>query len=276
MTSVEEFAPAKVNLTLHIIGQRKDGYHLLDSLVAFAAGVGDRVTVEPAKTTSLAVTGPFADLVPAGPDNLVLRAAALLDTPAAITLEKHLPPASGIGGGSADAAATLRALARAFDAPLPDTDELLQLGADVPVCMERGVVRMSGIGEQITPAFGPLAWPLLLVNPGVEVSTAKVFAGLTTPNNPPMPAELYDPAYFEFPDWLGRQRNDLEPPARAAAPVIGSVIDAILEETGCRFARMSGSGATCFGVFDTQEQAEDAAQAISARHPSWWARATRP
>ena len=275
MTRVEEFAPAKVNQTLHITGKRADGYHLLDSLVAFAAGVGDRVSVEPAENTSLVVTGPFAASVPAGADNLVLRAASLMGASAAITLEKNLPPASGIGGGSADAAATVRALARAHDVPLPDTAALISLGADVPVCMETGVVRMAGIGDKITPAFGPLAWPLLLVNPGVEVSTAKIFAGLTTPDNPPMGADLYDPAYFEFPEWLGRQRNDLEGPARAEAPVIGEVIDAILEETGCRFARMSGSGATCFGVFDTQDQAEDAAQAISARYPTWWARATK-
>lgn len=276
MTRVKEFAPAKVNLTLHITGKRPDGYHLLDSLVAFAAGVGDWITVEPAENTSLVVTGPFAASVPTGANNLVLKAAALMGVHAAITLEKNLPPASGIGGGSADAAATLRALAGAHEVPLPDPAAVLSLGADVPVCMETDVVRMSGIGEKITPAFGPLAWPLLLVNPGVEVSTAKVFAGLETPDNPPMATELYDPAYFEFPEWLGRQRNDLEGPARAVAPVIGQVIDAILDETGCRFARMSGSGATCFGVFDTQDQANDAAHAIGARYPDWWVQATRP
>lgn len=276
MTTVEEFAPAKVNLTLHITGKRDDGYHLLDSLVAFAAGVGDRVTVEAAQDTTLVLTGPFGHGLPTGPDNLVLKAAALMNAPAKITLEKNLPPASGIGGGSADAAATLRALSHAYDVPLPDTAALLTLGADVPVCMERGVVRMSGIGDVITPVFGPLAWPLVLVNPGVEVSTAAVFAALTTPNNAPMASELYDPAYFEFPDWLGRQRNDLEIPARSTAPVISDVIAAILEETGCRFARMSGSGATCFGVFDTTDQAEDAAAAIEERHPDWWVRATTP
>lgn len=276
MTTVKEFAPAKVNLTLHITGKRSDGYHSLDSLVGFAAGIGDQITVNKAPATALDVTGPFAAGVPTGPENLVLKAAALLDAPAHITLEKNLPPASGIGGGSADAAATLRALSRLYDVALPRPAAVLALGADVPVCLHTGVVRMGGIGDNIKPAFGPLQWPMVLVNPGVEVPTGAVFAGLRTTDNPPMPDELYDPAYFEFPEWLGRQRNDLEAPARGQAPVIGAVIDEILSETGCRFARMSGSGATCFGLFDTTEQAAEAAVAITARRPTWWAKASVP
>jgi len=271
--TVEVAAPAKVNLTLHITGRRDDGYHTLDSLVAFAR-VGDVVRVERADETRLTVTGPFAAGVPAGPENLVLRAAALLDAPAAITLEKNLPPASGVGGGSADAAATLRALAALYGCEVPGTAALLGLGADVPVCMARGVVRMRGIGEVVEPAFAPLQWPMILVNPGVEVPTGEVFRRLACPDNPPMPGELYDPKFFEFPDWLGRQRNDLEAPAREIAPVIGEVIEAILAETGCRFARMSGSGATCYGLFDEAADAEAAAAAIGEAHPGWWVAAT--
>lgn len=271
--TVEVFAPAKINLTLHITGKRADGYHLLDSLVAFA-GVGDTVRAEKADRTSLRITGPFAEGVPSGDDNLVLRAAALLDAPAAITLEKRLPPASGIGGGSADAAATVRALSELYDLPRPSVADLVSLGADVPVCMESGVVRMRGIGERVEPVFGPLEWPLVLVNPGVPVPTGEVFARLATPDNAPMEDELYDPAFFEFPDWLGRQRNDLQPAALDIAPAIGDALEALLAETGCRFARMSGSGATCFGIFDTEADAEEAARAIGAAHPEWWTAAT--
>lgn len=267
--TVEVFAPAKVNLTLHVTGRRADGYHLLDSLVAFPA-IGDVIRVEKAEKTTLTVIGPFAGAVPTGPDNLVLKAAALMDAPAAITLEKTLPPASGIGGGSADAAATLRALAALYDLALPDTEALLRLGADVPVCMETGTVRMRGIGEELDPVAGPLEWPMVLVNPLTEVPTAEVFRRLASPDNPPMPDEIYDPAFFEFPDWLGRQRNDLEAPAREVAPVIGDVIEAILAETGCRFARMSGSGATCFGLFDHGPDAVEAARVIAEAHPGWW------
>lgn len=276
MTRVSEFAPAKVNLTLHVIGKRADGYHLLDSLVGFAAGIGDWVTVKTAPKTTLNVTGPFAADVPLGPENLVLKAAALMGAAVEITLEKNLPAASGIGGGSADAAATLRALSKLSGAPVPDVKDLLRLGADVPVCMQSGVLRMEGIGEVLTLAFGDLEWPMVLVNPRISVPTGQVFSGLEKVDNPPMPRELYDPAYFEFPEWLGRQRNDLQAAACSVAPDINTALDVILSETGCRIARMSGSGATCFGLFDTHEQARDAAGLIADRYPGWWVKATDP
>ena len=271
MTAVEVLAPAKINLTLHVTGQRDDGYHLLDSYVCFAA-IGDRLTVEKADTTSLTLGGPFAKGVPAGPENLVRRAAALLGVTARITLEKNLPAAAGIGGGSADAAATLKALADLYDIPLPGRDRVLTLGADVPVCLMGGQVRMMGIGgdlDPITPA--PMGWPMVLVNPGVSVSTPEVFRRLASKTNAPMPDEVLEDTYNEFPDWLGHQRNDLEAPAIQLAPVIADVLDALRAETGCRLARMSGSGATCFAIFDEYDQAAAAVDAIRAVHPDWWA-----
>lgn len=271
MTAVDVFAPAKINLTLHVTGQRGDGYHLLDSYVCFA-GIGDRLTVETADTTSLTVTGPFAKGVPTGPENLVCRAAALLGVTARITLEKNLPAAAGIGGGSADAAATLKALADLYGIPLPERDRVLTLGADVPVCLTGGQVRMMGIGDDLAPiTSAPMGWPTVLVNPGVSVSTPEVFRRLASKTNAPMPDALLEDTYNDFPDWLGHQRNDLEAPAIQLAPVIADVLDALRAEPGCRIARMSGSGATCFAIFDELDQAAAAVDAIRAVHPDWWA-----
>lgn len=270
MRTTEVFAPAKINLTLHVTGQRADGYHLLDSYVCFA-GIGDRVSVRKADRTSLSVTGRFAKDVPTGPENLVLRAAALLGVSAEIKLEKALPVAAGIGGGSADAAAALEALTDLYNMPLPARDEVLSLGADVPVCLMGGQVRMRGIGDELMPInSGLIMWPTVLVNPGVSVPTPEVFRRLANKTNPPMPDEILEDIYNEFPDWLGHQRNDLERPAIAIAPVIAEVLDALRAESGCRIARMSGSGATCFAIFDEDEQAADAVQTIRKAHPDWW------
>ncbi len=263
--TIGEFAPAKVNLALHVTGRRADGYHLLDSLVVFA-GVGDRVTVAPGPL-SLTVTGPRANDVPQGEGNLVLRAARLLGAEAAITLEKRLPAAAGIGGGSSDAAATLRALARMTGRDAPGAG--LSLGADVPVCLGGRPARMQGIGEKVEPLSGlPNFW-LVLANPGVDVPTAAVFAALARRDNAPLPPlpRLADAAALGH--WLAAEtRNDLEEPARACAPVIADVIDMLAAQPGCRLARMSGSGATCFGLFDGEAAAEAAAQAV--QRPGWW------
>ena len=271
MATVEVFAPAKINLTLHVTGQRPDGYHLLDSYVCFA-GIGDRLTVRMAQETTLKVTGPFAKDVPVGPDNLVLRAAALLGVTAALVLEKNLPVAAGIGGGSADAAATLEALTDLYNVPMPSRDDVLTLGADVPVCLMGGQVRMRGIGEDLAQLnSGRMSRPTVLVNPGVSLSTPEVFRRLGQKTNPPMPEEVLEEIYNEFPDWLGHQRNDLEGPAISVAPVIADVLDALRAEPGCRIARMSGSGATCFAIFDEDEQAASAVRSIRAARPDWWA-----
>lgn len=267
MPLVHEAAPAKVNLALHVTGRRADGYHLLDSLVAFA-GVGDVVTLEPGPL-SLRIDGPFA----AGlslEDNLCLRAARLAGAGAgaAITLTKNLPVASGIGGGSADAAAVLRGLAR-MGHPLPAGAE--RLGADVPVCLASAPARMQGVGEILTPLPPLPAISLVLVNPGVAVPTPRVFAAMDRRDNPGLPAISAFGSLADLVVWLTATRNDLEPAALSIAPVIGQVLDA-LRATGAAFARMSGSGATCFGFYDSPDRARIAAAALK-RH-GWWAVAT--
>jgi 4-diphosphocytidyl-2-C-methyl-D-erythritol kinase len=271
---VRLFAPAKVNLALHVTGRRDDGYHLLDSVVVFA-GVGDWLTLEEDRALSLTVKGPRASGVPVDRRNLVWRAAELFapGRGAAITLEKHLPHAGGIGGGSADAAAALLGLSDLWQVAMPDASAVLSLGADVPVCLAGGPVRMSGIGEVLDPLPPlPPLW-LVLVNAGVEVPTGAVFAGLERRDNPPlpeMPAEGWADA-AAFSDWLCATRNDLEPPARATVPVIDAVIDRLNARPGCLLARMSGSGGTCFGLFADEAAAEEAAAAINAAQPGGWA-----
>ncbi|MBR9842598.1 MAG: 4-(cytidine 5'-diphospho)-2-C-methyl-D-erythritol kinase [Rhodobacteraceae bacterium] len=265
----EAFAPAKINLTLHVTGQRADGYHLLDSLVVFA-DIGDRLTATPATEPSLTVTGPLSDGVPTGPENLVLRAAALIQTPAALSLEKHLPAAAGIGGGSSDAAATLRALSALTGVPLPD-DKGLSLGADLPVCTLARAATMRGIGEDIAPVDGLPPLPAVLVNPRVDVPTPSVFRALTSKTNAPMDPIPQGADFNTFCNWLATQRNDLEPPARTLAPEIDATLAALSD---ARLARMSGSGATCFGLYPTQAAAEDAAARIRKAQPDWWVAAT--
>lgn len=269
MPAIEVFAPAKVNLALHVTGRRADGYHLLDSLVAFAP-VGDRLRLDPAPAMALRVTGPESAGVPEGPENLVLRAAALLPAGqgAAITLEKHLPPASGIGGGSSDAAAALRGLALLRGSAVPGAG-LERLGADVPMCLVPAPARTQGIGEELSPVSLP-PLPALLVNPRVEVPTPAVFRALACRENPPLPDP---PAFADAPaciDWLAQLRNDLQAPAIATAPVIAEVLDLLAALPGCRLARMSGSGATCFALFATHAEAEVAQAQLRVRRPDWW------
>ncbi|CUK05574.1 4-diphosphocytidyl-2-C-methyl-D-erythritol kinase [Shimia thalassica] len=272
---VEAFAPAKINLTLHVTGQREDGYHLLDSLVVFV-DVGDVISAEIADTLRLRVTGPKSEGVPENNSNLVLKAAALFDGSkgAFITLEKHLPAASGIGGGSSDAAACLRALSGLWDVQLPDQDRLLALGADVPVCMTLTSQRMAGIGEDLSDVDGLPEFDILLVNPGVEVATPAIFNALQSRHNPPMPTPLprfEDAAALAV--WLKTQRNDLQPAAITLEPSISDVIDAVTE-AGSLYAGMSGSGATCFGVFPPDGvSAKLALEQIRAAHPNWWSAA---
>ena len=271
--TLQVFAPAKVNLTLHVTGRRDDGYHLLDSLVAFA-GVGDVLTLEPADDLSLRITGPEGAGLAAEPDNLVLRAAAALEAPgqgARITLDKRLPVASGIGGGSADAAAALHGLSRLWSCLLPDPARSLALGADVPVCLQGKTCRMSGVGDHLAPAPPlPPVWAVL-ANPRIPVPTPAVFRALTSRSNPAMPADL--PCWANAPDlarWLAAQRNDLEPAAIAVAPQIAMVLDRLASLPGTLLARMSGSGATCFALFGTSALAEAAATALRQTHPDWW------
>ena len=262
MTRTEP-APAKINLALHVTGRRADGYHLLDSLVVFTA-LGDSVKVAPGPS-ALTVTGPFADAVPGGEDNLCLRALRHAGAEARIALDKHLPPASGIGGGTADAAAVLRALGR-----VPDRPETL--GADLPACLLSRPLRMRGVGEGITPVDLP-GLHLVLVNPRVETPTPAVFAVLDRRDNAPLPDLPDFGDATALTEWLGRTRNDLQPPALRLRPVIADCL-AALGDAGARLARMSGAGATCFGIFHSAAKAEAAARAIAATNPGWWVRAT--
>lgn len=274
-------APAKVNLTLHVTGRRDDGYHLLQSLVVFA-GVFDRVVVEPDSRLSLEVVGPNANALAGVPneDNIVLRAAWALAAAtgshqgAKITLHKILPVAAGIGGGSTDAAAALHGLMKLWNVQLP-TDQLQRLasglGADVPVCLRGRPTEMSGVGEILhEPPPLPAAW-LLLVNPGVPLSTPAVFrarAGDSFTKALPLDEAPRDAAALAAA--LAVRRNDLTTAAISLAPEIGRVLAALAVLPGCLLSRMSGSGATCWGLFATEYECQAAARALRMESPGWW------
>lgn len=278
MTSFSIEAPAKVNLTLHVVGKRDDGYHLLDSLVAFA-GVGDTLDFSPADTLSLDVTGPTAGQIPTEGENIVLKAARLLAAAAgvskgaAITLTKRLPVAAGIGGGSADAAAALKGLMRLWEVSLPPEALralALSIGADVPVCLAGTPMRMMGVGEVLEPAPAlPPAW-LLLVNPMVPLHTPPVFKARTGPFSEAAPLTTPPADAKALAEALAARRNDLTPPAITIEPVVGEVLAAIAATPGCLLPRMSGSGATCFGLYAEEAQARTAAARLAVAHPAWW------
>ena len=269
---IKAFAPAKINLTLHVTGRRDDGYHLLDSLVVFA-DLGDRLTFTPGPELSMDVRGEFADGVPTDSRNLVWRAADAVGWTGHIQLTKSLPHGAGIGGGSSDAAATLGTLAdQGHDLPRGLT---LSLGADVPVCLEGRAIRMQGIGDRLTAVNLPHL-PALLVNPNVQVPTGAVFNALATRDNPPMPESMpeFDNA-DECAQWLRNQRNDLQVPAMNVAPEIEQVLDELKMTNRALVVRMSGSGSTCFALYPTMKDAHFAAYEIGAAHPDWWCRATQ-
>lgn len=274
-----EGAPAKVNLALHVVGRRADGYHLLDSLVAFAdVPDGDRVTVTFGEAgpegPRLTVAGPFAARVPADADNIVARAARACGGIAAVHLEKGLPVAAGIGGGSADAAAVLRAFARQRGIQ-PETlaDAALALGADVPVCLSGRACRMEGIGERLSPVALPQA-PAILVNCGTPIATAAVFARLSRRDNPPLPPFPRLASVAELARYLAVTRNDLEPAAEELAPEVAAVRRVLGDLPGCLIARMSGSGATVYGLFADEPARDAAARSLAgaAEARGWWVR----
>jgi 4-diphosphocytidyl-2-C-methyl-D-erythritol kinase len=265
-------APPKVNLYLHVTGRRADGYHLLDSLVVVPE-LGDRLSLRPAAALTLSLHGPFAGAIEAGEENLVLRAARALAAAhalrpaAALTLEKRLPPAAGIGGGSADAAAALRLLARLWDVPVPDALPL-SLGADVPVCLAAPEPRfMAGIGERLAPPPPLPGFWMVLANPRVEVPTPAVFAALARRDNPPAPPPPPLADFRALTGWLAGQRNDLEPAACALCPAIREVLAALADAP---LARMSGSGATCFALHASGAEAHRQAGRLARARPGWW------
>ena len=289
--AIQRQARAKVNLSLRVTGKRSDGYHELDGLTAFAEA-GDMVTVQDADALSLEIVGPYAnslsgETVPDEPatENLVLRAARALAaatgrTPRArIVLDKQLPVAGGLGGGSADAAAALNALCQLWGVepgPARLAEIGLQLGADVPVCLHGYAAFVSGIGERLGPApHLPDAY-LLLANPGVELSTGAVFKALDGQTS--APAARWDAPPRDaaaLAEHLARDGNDLEGPARRLRPEIDAVLSALAARPGCLVARMSGSGASCFGLFADAASAEAAAAQLTAEQPRWWLRAAR-
>ena len=281
-TARAEKAPAKVNLTLRVLGRRADGYHELESLVAFA-GVGDALTFARGDALTLTVSGPTAPAAGDSADNLVLKAArALAERIAGLTLgrfalSKRLPVAAGLGGGSADAAAALRLLAQANGIALDDP-RLMQAaqatGADVLVCLDPRPRLMRGVGDVLS---APLDLPRLfavLINPGVAVSTREVFAALNLPPTAPPAQAGPPPAPSALLAEIASGRNDLEQPAIELEPVIADVLCVLNKLPGCRLARMSGSGATCFGLFETNAAATAAARTVRVGYPQWWVRAT--
>ncbi|POO56514.1 4-(cytidine 5'-diphospho)-2-C-methyl-D-erythritol kinase [Agrobacterium rosae] len=276
-----EAAPAKINLALHVTGQRADGYHLLEMLVTFTE-VGDVVHIEDALEDRFSISGPFSHTLmqsDAG-DNLVLKARDFLRQasglefrPVAIHLEKNLPVSSGIGGGSADAAATLRGLCRHWNialAPGKLAEIALKLGADVPMCLASQPLMARGIGEDIEMLHDMPVLNLVLVNPLKGVSTPEIFKRLTSKNNPTL-GERGDEPWMAF---IGKSRNDLEPPARAVLTEIGEASD-LLSQAGAELLRMSGSGATCFGIFSTVQDAETAADTLRQQRPGWYVQSTK-
>ena len=274
-------ARAKVNLYLHVVGRRGDGYHLLDSLVVFA-DLADSLEFRPSSGLTLAVRGPFAADIGPVEDNLVLRAARALRQAADLTgcgaeivLDKNIPAVAGLGGGSADAAAALDALARLWEVPEGAVDLpslAMEIGADVPVCLAGGPSFVGGAGEKIEPAPDLPRAGLLLVNPGLQLATQAVFAARRGGFSPS--GEFSGPvaSVADLATLLAERDNDLTEAATRLAPAIGDVIDALAGLTGCRLARMSGSGATCFGLFDDAQAAVAAAPAV--RRDGWWVEAS--
>jgi 4-diphosphocytidyl-2-C-methyl-D-erythritol kinase len=271
VTVITELAAAKLNLALHVRARRPDGYHLLETLFTFCAA-GDRLEGQLADELSLEITGAYAADLMADQNNLVLRAATVLRATynvrngAALTLQKNLPVASGIGGGSADAAATLRLLCKLWSIDRYNPQIIViaeQLGADVPACLVSQTSFASGVGEQLRPIAGLAGMPVLLVNPGIALSTAAVFKAWDAIDHGPLllSADLLETAQAA--------RNDLEPPARRLCPVIDKVL-AALAQPGALLVRMSGSGATCFALFESIAARDAADQAIAALHPGWW------
>lgn len=250
---MRETAYAKLNLALHVRAREADGYHRIETLFAFCED-GDVVTAAPAEALSLAVTGPFAGALAGEGDNLVLRAALAVGAKAALTLEKRLPVAAGLGGGSADAAAVLRMFGGSVE-------DAAGLGADVPACLLSRTARGEGRGDRIAPGEIPglSGTPVLLVNPGIPLPTGPVFAGWDGIDRGPLG------------DWE-TGRNDLEASARALVPEIGAVLEAL---AGARIARLSGSGATCFGLYDSDGARDAAAARIAPEKPGWWLSQTR-
>lgn len=280
--SADILAPAKINLALHVVGQRSDGYHLIETLCVFAEQ-GDRLFVSESARDEFEICGPFAGAVPADGQNLVIAARDALRAgfaesaagPVAIRLEKNLPVAAGLGGGSSDAAAGLILLSRHWQLELNNrnlAETGLPLGADIPMCVHAVPLIARGVGEAVETIANFPSLAMVLVNPGVPVPTGDIFAGLKHKQNPPLPALPHTLTNTSLIHWLRSTRNDLQPPAECVVPEIAESLRA-LEGSGSVLVRMTGSGATCFGIFKSTEDASAAERIIASDYPQWFVKA---
>ena len=276
----EEKASAKVNLCLQIVGQKPNGFHLLDSIVGFTE-FGDHLSFKKSDKLELTVQGAFSDQIPVDRSNLILKAAELvrklndIKTGAHITLTKNLPPSAGLGGGSSDAAAAIRGLSRLWGTDLPEIDDLMKIGSDLPVCINQKTQHMKGFGEVLEEINTFPNLPILLVNPLKKVSTHTVFRMLQNKKNPPLSKyeKLFQAKKYWI-NWLLLQRNDLMEPAVKVEPVISEVLRLISKQVSVEKVSMSGSGATCFGVFENKHDCDLAMKRVRLERPDWWSVST--
>ena len=277
---MEEKASAKVNLCLQIVGQKSNGFHLLDSIVGFTE-FGDHLSFKKSDEIELTLKGAFSDQIPVDKSNLIFKAAELLrtinniKTGAHITLTKNLPPSAGLGGGSSDAAAAIRGLSRLWGTDLPDISDLMKIGSDLPVCINQKTQHMKGFGEVLEEINTFPNLPILLVNPLKKVSTQTVFRMLKNKKNPPLSKyEKLFQAKKDWINWLLLQRNDLIEPAVTAEPVISEVLRLISKQISVEKVSMSGSGATCFGIFENKHDCDLAMKRVRLERPDWWSVST--
>ena len=276
----EEKASAKVNLCLQIVGQKSNGFHLLDSIVGFTE-FGDHLSFKKSDKLELTVKGAFSDQIPVDRSNLILNAAELvrklnnIKTGAHITLTKNLPPSAGLGGGSSDAAATIRGLSRMWGTDLPEIHDLMKIGSDLPVCINQKTQHMKGFGEVLNVVNTFPNLPILLVNPLKKVSTQTVFRKLENKKNSPL--SKYEKLFRTKKDWINwllLQRNDLMEPAVSIEPIISEVLQLISNQISVKKVSMSGSGATCFGVFENKHDCDLAMKKVRQERPDWWSVST--
>ena len=277
---MEEKASAKVNLCLQIVGQKSNGFHLLDSIVGFTE-FGDHLSLKKSDELELTMKGAFSDQIPVDKSNLILKAAELLrainniKTGAHITLTKNLPPSAGLGGGSSDAAAAIRGLSRLWGTDLPEIDDLMKIGSDLPVCINQKTQHMKGFGEVLEEINTFPNLPILLVNPLKKVSTHTVFRMLQNKKNPPLSKyEMLFQAKKYWINWLLLQRNDLMEPAVKVEPVISEVLRLISKQISVEKVSMSGAGATCFGIFENKHDCDLAMKRVRLERPDWWSVST--
>ena len=271
---INSFAAAKVNLALHVRGLKSNGYHELHSLVTFA-NIGDIIEVRPSNELKLTIEGPFADSVPKDTDNIVIKAAKFLlpDGKAHINLIKNLPVEAGLGGGSADAAATLRSLSKLWNIQIPKTPEVL--GADVPICLLKETAIVQGIGEKITPISIPSNLHIVLIKPNIGLSTEEVFKNLKNKNNGKMDTFMGTKSIKVFSNHIKKLRNDLLKTSINLAPILNDIIDLLNEQTGIYYTQMSGSGTTCFGLFYNRSSAVRALSNAKLKYPEMWCKMTQ-